>query len=296
VEYKASEPMMPLHFFKIRNFMIACAMGFVSGVAMFVIFSFLPLYFQNVKGLTATESGLHAVPLMATVILASSISGGVISKTGKYRALPVIGGAIMTLGVGLMGLITAEISYGELVVFMCLIGIGVGQVLPTLSLVAQNSVPYKDMAAATALLSFVRNLGGALGVAIYGAVLTDALANNLPDSLHSLVNVAPEEVRILLQVSQPATYQIFLDAYAKSLATLFLWAAPPCGLAFLLAFFIQHIELRGSKPAASASTTSQPAGAAGGAASGAPSQQGVTVVVAPGAPAEPEAVQAHMDF
>lgn len=215
---------------------------------MYSLMTLLPLYFQVVQNESAMESGLSTVPMMLSLAVAATLGGWVMAKTGRYAKLPLLGTAILCVGIGLLGLLTPSFSYVKLAALLVVQGAGIGLVMPNLVIIAQNSVDVRDMAVATAVVSFLRTLGGALGAAIYESLLVARLGVNLPPALRYLQNVSPAAIRDL---GLPAsTLAAFLNGYAQSLAQAFLWMLVPLGISVLLAVFVRHVALRTTLAAA----------------------------------------------
>ncbi len=184
VEARAAEPVLPLHVFRNRNFSIATAMSFLLGLAMFGALTFLPLYQQTVQHLSATGSGLMLIPLMLGATVTSLIAGQVTTRTGRYKALPIIGGAVMASGMFLLtglGVHTTLLTSG---LFFAVLGIGMGFLMQTTTLIVQNSVDPRDMGVASSSRTFFQQIGGSIGVSIFGAIfarrLIEAMSSRLP--------------------------------------------------------------------------------------------------------------------
>ena len=179
VERRVEEPILPLTLFANRNFSVSSAMGFFVGFSMFGATAFLPLYQQTVQGASATSSGLLLLPLMLGVMSMSVVSGQVISRTGHYRAFPIIGGAAMIVGMVLLAQLDASTSTLRSSLFMLVLGLGIGFVMQVTMLLPQNSVEQRDMGVASSTSMFTRSIGGAFGVAIFGAIFSAQLTAGL---------------------------------------------------------------------------------------------------------------------
>ena len=179
VESRASEPVLPLSLFRNRVFAVCSAVGFVVGVALFGSVTYLPLFLQLVKGSSPTISGLEMLPLMAGVLITSIGSGALITKTGRYKIFPIIGTALMVLGMLLLSRLAVDTSIAEAGLSMLVLGLGLGGVMQVLVLVVQNSVDYSELGVATSGASLFRSMGGSIGTPIFGAILTSNLASNL---------------------------------------------------------------------------------------------------------------------
>jgi EmrB/QacA subfamily drug resistance transporter len=186
VERRASDPVIPLRLFADRNFVLATVAGLLVSVAMFGAIGYLPTYFQMSVGATATEAGLLMIPMMASLLLTSIVSGAVISRTGRYKLIPVIGTVVLAVGLGLLSVVTVDTPVAIVCIWMAVIGIGLGTSLQVMTLVVQNSFAHREVGTATAAHNFFRQVGGSLGSAVVGSVfvarLTNLLAERLPES------------------------------------------------------------------------------------------------------------------
>lgn len=211
------DAIIPLKLFRSRVFSMSTILGVLVGFGMFGALLTLPLYLQIVTGLTATESGFATLPLMAGLMIASIGSGQIISRTGKYRIFPVTGTALLALGFGFMTTITIDKPLWYLMIGMLLIGLGLGQLMQTLTMASQNSVEPRDMGVATSASTFFRQIGGTLGTAVLLSVLFAALPGNIitatqnPTDLKSALNAAltpsvaqdPKNAGIMQQIWNP---------------------------------------------------------------------------------------------
>ncbi len=248
VERRAIEPVLPLHLFSIRTFSVANVVGFIVGFAMFGSITYLPLFFQVVRGQSPTVSGLQLLPLMIGMLTVSITSGQIISRTGRYRIFPVVGTGFITVGLLLLSRMGVGTSSAEGALFMLLLGMGLGSVMQVLVLIVQNSVPYSELGVATSGATFFRSIGGSFGAAIFGAIFSNVLVGNLVRHLGrvkipsgiSTSNVTPA----ILDKLPPAVHHGFVAAYAESIQTVFLIAAPIVLIGFLAAWLIPQLELR----------------------------------------------------
>ncbi len=247
-ERRAVEPIVPLHLFRIRVFSAANTIGFVVGFAMFGALTFLPLFLQIVKGVSPTESGLRLFPVMAGLLLASIGSGQVISRWGRYKVFPIIGTALMTLGLYLLSMVGESTGAWVMSAYMAIFGIGLGLVMQVLVVAVQNAVGYEDLGAATSSAVFFRQIGGCFGTAIFGAIFANVLTAKLDQyfrgvRLPSNLTSGTSNPKLLDRLP-PAIHAETIHAYATTMQTVFLVAVPVAGVAFLLSWFLPEIELR----------------------------------------------------
>ncbi len=186
VERRAAEPVLPLHLFRLRTFSVTSLVGFIVGFAMFGAITYLPAFFQVVRGISPTISGLYLLPLMAGLLLVSIASGQIISKTGKYRFFPIAGTALMTLGLYLLHLMGVHTSTALDALYMLVLGMGIGGVMQVLVIIVQNGVPHSELGVATSGATFFRSIGGSFGTAIFGAIFANVLVGNLARHLHGI--------------------------------------------------------------------------------------------------------------
>jgi EmrB/QacA subfamily drug resistance transporter len=259
IERRAAEPIIPLHVFRKRNFSLAISMGFLLGLAMFGAMTFLPLYQQTVQHASPTVSGLLLIPMMLGMTTTSLIAGQVTSRTGRYKALPIIGGGIMTVAMLLLTQLGPATSRLTSMAFYVVLGLGMGFLMQITTLIAQNSVDPRDMGVASSSRTFFQQIGGSIGVSIFGVLFTrslhSALASRLPGAPlgGSGLNFRPQTVLSLpLQIRDAVFYAI-----AHGIDTVFIWAAPAAILVFGLAWLIKEEPLRGSAPAAPAAPASE---------------------------------------
>ena len=178
-ERRASEPILPPRLLRNRVFAVTSAVGFVVGFALFGAVTYLPLFLQVVKGASPTGSGLQLVPLMGGLLITSIASGQIITRTGRYKAFPIAGTAVMTLGLYLLSTMDSSSSSGLIFVFMFVLGLGLGMVMQVLVLAVQNAVEYSDLGVATSGATLFRSIGGSLGTATLGAIFSNRLHEEL---------------------------------------------------------------------------------------------------------------------
>jgi len=213
VEFRVANPIFNLSNFAIRNVALSGAVAFCIGFAMFGTINYLPIYFQVIHGDTPTVSGLKLLPAMLGIILLSIGSGIVITKTGYYYQFPVSGSILVCIGSGLIGgLLTVDIDIVELSAFIFIIGLGLGCVIQTLTVIVQSSVPRTDMASATAANAFLRTLGGAVGVAVFGTILNNRLISTIPGEYLPAVHAGYNIIITLPPDVQTMIFENYVDA------------------------------------------------------------------------------------
>jgi EmrB/QacA subfamily drug resistance transporter len=241
VERKAAEPMLPVRLFRIPTFSVSTIVSFIVGVAMFGSIGFLPLYLQAVTGASATNSGLALFPMMGGVVISSVIAGRFITRTGKYKAWPVAGTAIATVGIVLLSTIGAHTSSLIVSAFMFVLGTGIGMVMQIMVMTAQNAVPLQNIGAATGTINFCREIGGCIGIAAFGAVFTSGLHSRLGSfDMHS----SGLSIDVIKQLPEAEQVRV-IGAIADSVANVFEFAIPVMAAAFAVAWFLKEIPLRG---------------------------------------------------
>ena len=248
VERRAAEPILPLHLFKLRTFSVTSVVGFIVGFAMFGAITYLPAFFQVVRGISPTISGVYLLPLMAGLLLVSITSGQIISKTGKYRFFPIAGTALMTIGLYLLHLMGVHTSTALDALYMLVLGMGIGGVMQVLVIIVQNGVPHSELGVATSGATFFRSIGGSFGTAIFGAIFANVLIGNLARHLHGVTLPqgfsSADATPALLSHLPAAVHQGFVTGYAESIQTVFLVAVPIAALAFLASWLIPQVELK----------------------------------------------------
>ena len=242
-ERRAEEPVLPLSLFRYNNFAVMTAMGFVSGVAMFGALVFLPLYLQTVKGVSPTVSGLQLIPMMFGILSGSIGAGQIMGRTGQYRRLPVIGMGVMTLGLLLLTRLAVDTSGLEISLYMFVVGIGLGPTMSVGTTSIQNAVPQPQMGAATAGFTLFRQVGGLIGVSIFGTLFTNSLkasfggrdmgGGDMRTLGAEMIAKLPEFVQVMIK-----------QAITDALHPVFLAAAGAAFVAFLIGWFLKHVPLK----------------------------------------------------
>jgi EmrB/QacA subfamily drug resistance transporter len=246
VERRAAEPILAPRLFANRVFGVTSAVGFIVGLALFGALTFLPLFMQTVEGVGPTESGLRLAPLMAGVLVMSITSGRIISRTGRYKPFPIVGTALMVVGMLLLSTLDARTGALRMSLYMVVLGLGLGATMQVLVIAVQNAVHYRDLGAATSGATFFRSIGGTVGVALFGAIFTNRLAANLahdlPADIAAQMGGQPSVAR--LQTLPVAVRTAYLTAFTGAFGSVFLTAAAVSLVAFLLTWFVPQMPLR----------------------------------------------------
>lgn len=252
VESKASDPIVPLRLFRNRTITLASLASLFVGVAMFAGTVFFSQYFQLARGESPTMSGVLTIPMIGGLFVSSTVSGQIITRTGRWKAWLVVGGALVTAGLGLLGTIRHDTEYWHIAVYMTVLGLGLGMMMQNLVLCTQNQVEPRDLGAASSVVTFFRSLGGAIGVSALGAVLGNQVTRYVKDGLAELgpqgaalghggtggggipdLDALPAPLRLVTEA-----------AYGHGVADVFLYSAPFALVAFLVTLFIKEVALR----------------------------------------------------
>ncbi|MEU1916445.1 MFS transporter [Streptomyces massasporeus] len=252
VEAKASEPIIPLRLFRNRTITLASVASLFVGVAMFAGTVFFSQYFQLARGKSPTMSGVMTIPMIAGLFVSSTVSGQVITRTGRWKAWLIGGGVLVTAGLGLLGTIRYDTEYWHIAIFMALLGLGIGMMMQNLVLCTQNQVEPGDLGAASSTVTFFRSLGGAVGVSALGAVLGTRITDYVKDGLAdlgpkgaALGHAGTGEGNIPDLSAMPAPIRTVVEsAYGHGVADVFLYSAPMALLALLVALFIKEVPLK----------------------------------------------------
>lgn len=257
VESRASDPIIPLRLFRNKTITLASAASLFVGIAMFSGTVFFSQFFQLARGESPTMSGVLTIPMIGGLFVSSTVSGLVITKTGRWKAWLVSGGVLLTAGLGLLGTLRYDTPYWHIALYMALTGLGLGMMMQNLVLATQNQVAPEDLGAASSVVTFFRSLGGAMGVSALGAVMAHQVTGYVKDGLAALGPKAaalghggtgggaiPDLDKL------PAPFRTVVEsAYGHGVGDVFLYAAPTALLALLLCLFIKEVALK-SKPAA----------------------------------------------
>jgi EmrB/QacA subfamily drug resistance transporter len=252
VEQRAAEPVLPLRLFRIRTFSLSAVISFIVGFAMFGAMTYLPTFLQVVRGVSPTLSGVYMLPMVFGLLLSSTVSGQIVSRTGRWKVFPIAGTGVTALGLLLLHKLDEHSSTGEMSVYFLVFGLGLGLVMQVLVLIVQNAVSYEDLGVATSGATFFRSIGASFGVAIFGTVFASRLGDNLVAVLSGRqlpAGITPNSLKADpkgIADLPSALRQPVLHAYASSITDVFLYAAPVALLGFVLAWFLREDKLRGS--------------------------------------------------
>jgi EmrB/QacA subfamily drug resistance transporter len=260
VERRAAEPVLPPRLFRNGVFSITSGMGLVVGFALFGSVTYLPLFLQVVNGASPTGSGLQILPLMGGLLITSIGSGQAITRTGTYKPFPIVGTAVMVLGLLLLSTMDASTGTLEAAAFMFVLGLGLGLVMQVLVLAVQNAVDYKDLGVATSGATLFRSIGGSVGTAVLGSIFSNRLnaniASTLPSSAaHVVSGGATGANPAALARLPPPIHHLYLTAFTHALSTVFVVAAGVAAVAFLLSWLLPQKPLRDSVSADSSGIT-----------------------------------------
>ncbi|MFC9229545.1 MFS transporter [Streptomyces decoyicus] len=254
VETKAKEPIIPLRLFRNKTITLASVASLFVGIAMFSGTVFFSQYFQLARGKSPTMSGVMTIPMIAGLFVSSTVSGQIITKTGRWKAWLVSGGVLVTAGLGLLGTIRYDTEYWHIAIFMALMGLGIGMMMQNLVLATQNQVAPEDLGSASSVVTFFRSLGGAVGVSALGAVLANRVTHYVKDGLADLGPKAAKAAAhgagnsgggIPDLDALPAPLRTVMEsAYGHGVGDVFLYAAPCALLAFLFTLFIKEVALK----------------------------------------------------
>jgi len=251
-ESRAVEPILPLSLFRNRTFAVTSAVGFIVGFALFGAVTYLPLYLQITKGASPTRSGLQLTPLMAGVLITSITSGQLIVRLGRYRYFPIGGTGVMAVAMFLLSRLDVGTPVYVASIYSLVLGLGLGMTMQVLVLAVQNAVDHRVMGVATSGSTLFRQVGGSIGVALFGTIFANRvhveLGRRLPHGTHVPKTIDPAGIRRL----PPAAHRAFAEAFAAALHPVFLMAAGVSIAAFATAWLLRDQPLRAHMPAGDA--------------------------------------------
>ena len=247
VEARAKEPILPLGLFRMNTFNVMNAIGFIAGMSMFGAVTFIPIYLQVVKGVSPTVSGLQMLPMMFGTLISSTTSGQVMTRTGRYKFLPIIGVSLLIIGMLCMSTLTPDTSTLLVSAYLALIGLGMGGIMPVTTTAMQNAAPPAMMGVATSAGVLFRQVGGSLGVALFGMLFATNLAALLPD-MPGGTSLTGEISPKMLETLPVELHDVVTNGVVEALHPIFLIAAALAVLGLIAAFFLKEVPLRGRGP------------------------------------------------
>ncbi|PJJ55272.1 MDR family MFS transporter [Compostimonas suwonensis] len=247
VERRAAEPIMPLRLFTDRNFNLTTIAGLIIGIAMFGALAYLPTYLQMVTGANATEAGFLMIPMMAALLISSIGSGQLVSKTGRYKWLPIVGTAIVAVSLVLLSTMTPTLPVWILCTYLAIMGIGLGMSMQILILIVQNSFPITQVGTATASNNYFRQIGASLGSAIVGSLfvarLTELLAERMPAGGAAAEGGSNSLTPAIVKDLPSGVRDVIVGSYNDALTPVFLYMVPLIVVAVILLCFVKEKPL-----------------------------------------------------
>jgi len=250
VELRAQEPILPLRLFKNPTFTLATGVGLVIGMGMFASLAFLPTFLQMSTGSGVTESGLLMLPMTVGVMLTAIGSGIAITRTGRYKAFPITGMGIATLGLAWLTTITGDMSMVLFGAMIFVLGAGLGLVMQTIVLAVQNSVDPHELGTATSANNFFREIGAAVGTALFSTIFTTRLSERLESvfagagstGIDTGGNAESLTPALVSQLPEPL-HDGVVTAYTDALAPAFWYLVPLLAVGFVLTLFLREVKL-----------------------------------------------------
>lgn len=248
VEARSAEPILPLGLFRGAVFSIGSAFTVLTGFVMLGTVIYLPFYLQVVKGMSPTRSGLAMLPAVLGIFIASVGSGQLITRTGRYKIYPVAGGAIIAVGLWLLSHLHADSTMWTISGYQFVVGLGLGLTMATVMVAVQNAVSPRDMGAATSAMTFFRSLGGAIGTAVFGAVLTSRLTTHLAETVPPQIAArvpagTTQDVQAIHALPAEVKAPV-IEAFVRALDDVFLTGIPFALAAFVVVLFLKELPLR----------------------------------------------------
>ncbi|MDQ0855500.1 putative MFS family arabinose efflux permease [Arthrobacter sp. V4I6] len=250
VEHRTPEPIIPLHLFKDLNFNLSTIAGLLIGVAMFGAIGYLPTYLQMAFSVNATDSGLLMIPMMGALLVASVVSGQLVSRTGRYKWMPIAGGVLVAAALVLLSTLKPGAPLWEICAYLAVMGLGLGLSMQIMVLIVQNSFPLREVGTATASNNFFRQIGATLGSAVVGSLFAGRLADLLVERLPPAAatgggapggsnSLTPAVVSTLPAPIKEAV----ISSYNDALTPIFIWMVPLALIAAVLMCFIKERPL-----------------------------------------------------
>jgi EmrB/QacA subfamily drug resistance transporter len=255
VESRAAEPILPLQLFRNSTFRTTSIVGFIVGFALFGAITYLPLYLQVTKAASPTRSGLQLTPLMAGLLITSILSGQLITRFGRYRMFPIIGTGVMSVAMFMLSQLEVGTSLWFAAFGSFVLGLGLGMVMQVLVLAVQNSVPHDVLGVATSGSTLFRQVGGSIGVALFGTIFASRFRAELASRLPAGLNVPRVATPAVIRGLPVELQRAFAESVAAALHPVFLVATGVCVLAFALAWLLPDVPLRAGTRASDAAVS-----------------------------------------
>ncbi|MFD8784028.1 MDR family MFS transporter [Kitasatospora sp. NPDC059599] len=259
-ETRAAEPMLPMRLFRNPVFTVCSVLSFIVGFAMLGALTFLPTFLQYVDGESATVSGVRMLPMVIGLLIASIGSGNVVSKTGKYRVFPIVGTAVMALGLYLLSRLEPGTGTALASLYMFVLGVGIGLSMQVLTIAVQNTVDYADLGTATSGVTFFRTIGSSFGTAVFGTIYANGLETELGHGIATSAQLTGADPAALAHAAEspqglhqlpPEQAAPIVQAYSDALHTVYLWTIPVAVIGFVVALFLKQVPLRDTARAGS---------------------------------------------
>jgi hypothetical protein len=266
VESRAGdEALIPLRLFSTRTFAVGSAQSFVIGIGMFGGMASIPLYLQIVKGASPTEAGLLILPMVLGIMSATLVAGQITSRTGRYRIFPIIGSALLVVGMLLLHTVGADTPLWQTDLYMLVFGAGLGLNMQTIILAMQNAVPVRDMGVATSSTTFFRQVGGTLGTAVFLSILFSSVPGKIRSAYQAAAHdpafqaaaqAHPEQMKQITGGSSSINDTSFLShiesvlahpfkvGFSDAMSIVFLVGACVLVAAFVLSLLLEEVPLR----------------------------------------------------
>ncbi|MEX3624407.1 MDR family MFS transporter [Viridibacillus arvi] len=278
IQTRVKSPVLPLGLFKNSIFTVSNLVTFFLNAGMMGAIIYVPFFVQGVKGISPTIAGYVAMPMSIAMLLASALSGNLMTKTGKYKKRGILGLIVMTIGIMLLYFMTPETSIYVLIAYLLILGFGLGLAMPVFTITVQNAVAPQQIGVATATSQLFRNLGGTIGIAVMGSILSTSIANKMAELSgikgQSTIPVSTDpalgeelalfnnpqnlldqpKIEATLKSLSPESQVIFTkildtvqEALSYAITTTFLVGAIMAAVAVIIALFLKEIPLRSGK-------------------------------------------------
>jgi EmrB/QacA subfamily drug resistance transporter len=245
IESGAKHPVLPPSIFRNRIFLVSIVVIFITSMVMLGSVIFIPLYFQAALGKSATVSGIMMLPLVFFMVASSAVSGQIISRSGRYKPVAIVGMLLATAGLFLLSFISPSTPDAQLLAGMAILGTGLGTSFPVFTIAVQNSVEHSKVGTATASMQFFRNMGGLIGTSLFGSLIIFLIIGNpliAGMSVHDLENLL--ETGSLPDSGGSTGIDAVKSAFSSSLSVIFLISAVLSLIAFIVSLFLKEIPLR----------------------------------------------------